>query len=97
MCTLHTLDSIPQVHVTDPHSFNPLRLALSILISARKLYPTHFRWRADMGRHWADMLLGTDAVRKGIDEGRSVDEIEAMWQEDLVWFRALREKYLLYK
>ena len=49
-----------------------------------------------MGRHWVDMLVGTDAVRRGIDGGRSVDEVEAVWTEDLVWFRAMREKYLLY-
>lgn len=44
-----------------------------------------------------ELLVGVDYVRKMIIEGRSVDEIRAVWQADLEEFKALRQQYLLYE
>ncbi len=44
-----------------------------------------------------DKLAGTDQLRKQIIEGKSEDEIRASWQEGLDGYKAMRNKYLLYK
>ena len=44
-----------------------------------------------------ELLVGVDYVRNMIIEGRSADEIRAVWQADLEEFKALRQKYLLYE
>lgn len=43
-----------------------------------------------------DKLAGTDALRKAIIAGESVDEIRAEWEQDLANYRALREQYRMY-
>ena len=48
-------------------------------------------------RPFFELLVGTDYVRKMIKEGKSADEIKAMWQEDVVKFKKQRKPYLLYQ
>ena len=43
-----------------------------------------------------ELLVGTDAVRRMILEGRTADEIKASWQPDVEQFKKQREPYLLY-
>ena len=43
-----------------------------------------------------DKLVGVDYVRPMIQEGVPIEEIEALWQEDLEAFKKQREPYLLY-
>ncbi len=44
-----------------------------------------------------EKLAGVDYIRKMIIEGRSANEIRAVWQSDLEAYKILRRKYLLYK
>lgn len=44
-----------------------------------------------------EKLVGVDYVRRMIIEGRSADEIRAVWQPELEKYRALRRRYLLYE
>lgn len=48
-------------------------------------------------RPFFELLVGTDYVRKMIKEGKSADEIKAMWQEDVAKFKKQRKPYLLYQ
>ena len=43
-----------------------------------------------------DKLAGNDKLRKQIISGKSIDEIRKSWQNDLVKFKKIRNKYLLY-
>ncbi|MBQ0056840.1 MAG: DUF1343 domain-containing protein [Bacteroidales bacterium] len=43
-----------------------------------------------------DRLAGTDQLRLMITQGRPEDEIRQSWQPDLLKYRAMREKYVLY-
>ena len=47
-------------------------------------------------RYWIDLLTGNEMVRTGIESGLEVDQIVALWQKDLEWFKILATKYLLY-
>lgn len=44
-----------------------------------------------------ERLIGTDYVRKMIEQGKDADEIKAMWKEDVEKFKVQRRPYLLYE
>ncbi len=44
-----------------------------------------------------ELLIGTDYVRKMIKEGKSADEIKAVWKDDVERFKIQRKPYLLYE
>ena len=54
----------------------------------------------NMGEHFFrpffELLIGTDYVRKMIIQGKSADEIKAMWKNDVEKFKVQRKPYLLY-
>ncbi|WP_204336762.1 exo-beta-N-acetylmuramidase NamZ family protein [Cryomorpha ignava] len=43
-----------------------------------------------------DLLAGTDALRKALVAGKTANEIRAEWQKDLLDFKKIRVKYLIY-
>ena len=43
-----------------------------------------------------DKLSGTDQLRKAIIAGKTADEIQLSWQENLAKFKTMRKPYLLY-
>ena len=43
-----------------------------------------------------EKLIGVDYVRQMIEAGRSADEIEATWADDVARFKEQRKQYLLY-
>ena len=47
-------------------------------------------------RSFFELLVGRDYVRKMIKEGKSADEIKAMWKDDVEKFKEQRKPYLLY-
>ena len=48
-------------------------------------------------RSFFELLAGTDYVRKMIKEGKSADEIKAVWKNDVEKFKIQRKPYLLYE
>lgn len=74
-----------QVHLTargpldDPQTFDPLRIGHAILAAAARLHPTRPLWResAADGREFIDLLWGSSALREGIEDGASYEEILA--------------------
>ena len=43
-----------------------------------------------------DILCGTDAVRRALDEGVSPRRLASGWKKELTAFRKRRARYLLY-
>lgn len=78
--------------VTDRDRYDPTVVSIAALVEIRKMHPDRFEWRVS---HF-DRLAGTDAVRKGIIAGRTVEEITAGWADQVAGFLSVREKYLLY-
>ena len=66
-----------------------------MIITARSLYDD-FAWRESAPPYWIDRLSGNEQVRLAIDAGAGVDDVVAVWQEELADFRALRAEHLLY-
>ncbi|MBN1144224.1 MAG: DUF1343 domain-containing protein [Bacteroidales bacterium] len=46
---------------------------------------------------YIDKLAGTGSLRKQIMDGMTEEQIRQTWQEELVKFKVLRKKYILYK
>jgi len=90
-----------QLHVIDRAKFKPYITGIAIVRAIRMLYPNKFEWRQPPYEYVYDkmpfdILAGTDKLRKQIDAGAPLDEIEASWRADLSAFMNKREAYLLY-
>lgn len=68
------------------------RLRLEPLITAYKWYPE----KKKFFNNFLEKLTGTAQIREMIEQGKTEQEIRAGWQKDLVAFKDLRRKYLLY-
>lgn len=80
--------------VTDPRSFDPIRTAVTMIVTARRLYPDRFGWRAD---NFIDKLFGSTRLRAMVDAGADTDAIVGSWRAELDAFTQRRQPYLRYR
>ncbi|MBS8266114.1 DUF1343 domain-containing protein [Mesobacillus boroniphilus] len=87
-----------QIHITDGDSFKPVETGLHIVKTIHDMYPEDFQFRAEDSRgiSFFDLLTGNGWIREEIEAGTSVEDIQAMWEDELNEFKLVREKYLLY-
>ena len=90
-----------QIHITDKKRFKPYRMGLALLQALRKTHPDHFRWlnppyEYELEKLPIDILIGSDAIRRGVEQGQDLNMIESGWEQDLLKFREKREPCLLY-
>jgi uncharacterized protein YbbC (DUF1343 family) len=83
-----------QLTVTDPRSFEAIRTAVAMLVTARRVHPEQFAWRPD---NFIDKLSGSTRLRTLVDAGAGVDDIIGSWQDELREFDRRREQYLIYR
>ncbi|WP_281659204.1 DUF1343 domain-containing protein [Halobacillus sp. Cin3] len=88
-----------QIHVTDRDEYKAVETGLTLVKTIHDLYPDDFAFRAEnsSGISFFDYLIGNGWVRDAVENGRSVEDIQEEWEEDLEDFNDLREDYLLYK
>jgi uncharacterized protein YbbC (DUF1343 family) len=91
-----------QIHVTDRARFKPFLTGLAVIATARRLAPRRFAWRRppyefERRKLPIDILLGTDSVRRALERGRPLREIERGWLGDLERWRRRRAPALLYR
>ncbi|MEU3778415.1 DUF1343 domain-containing protein [Streptomyces sp. NPDC032472] len=89
-----------QLHVTDREAFAPVRTAVAMLRTLRRLYPDRFAWRAADGgvegserRPFIDLLWGSDRLRRAVDAG---DDPSALCEPPAPPGRWAGEDVLLY-
>ena len=90
-----------QIHVSDRRQFRPFRTGIAMISLYRELGRGCFEWKPppyeyEYTRFPFDILCGTDSLRRAIEIGADLGEIEQEWQEDLVNFCSVRKQYLLY-
>lgn len=90
-----------QIHITDRNVFKPVITGIAMVKTAFEMYPQRFQWRQnayeyEFEKNPFDVICGTDKIRKQIENGVALDEIEDAWQPELEQFREARAKYLLY-
>ncbi len=90
-----------EVHVVDRQAFRPLRLGLAALKALHDLWPRHFAWRTEpyefrSDRLAIDLLAGTASWREAIENGASLDDIEAANERAALPFTARHKTLWLY-
>lgn len=63
------------------------------------LYPDEFKWLkpvSEVHKHFFDLLMGTDQVRKKLEKGSKPLDIINEWERERLEFNSVRKKYLLY-
>jgi uncharacterized protein YbbC (DUF1343 family) len=90
-----------QIHVTQPEQFRPYRTGVAFLKACYDQAPAQFKWREKAYEFVdkipaIDLLAGTDAIRKGIEAGASLDDLTRRWPRDEGAFAEERADFLLY-
>lgn len=90
-----------EIQVLDSRAYKPYHTTLAILQEVMKVWPDQFcfippPYEYEFKRLPIDIITGDEAIRKGLEAGRDLDEMEKSWQEDLEKFLAKRRQYLLY-
>jgi uncharacterized protein YbbC (DUF1343 family) len=90
-----------QLHVTDRAAFTPVIVGIAMVKTAYDMYPDHFQWRQneyeyEFGKNAFDIVSGTDKIRKALEAGVELKEIEAAWMPRASEFSEVRKKFLLY-
>jgi len=78
--------------ITDRDNFEALKFGVYLISTIHDLYPDKFEFR----RNWLDKLSGVDWLRSGISNGEKPENLISRWKDDVMQFKKLREKYLLY-
>ena len=90
-----------QIHITDRERFKPYRMGLALLQALRATHPDRFRWldppyEYEREKLPIDILIGSDTIRRQVEQGLDINLIESGWEQDLPGFREKREPCLLY-
>jgi uncharacterized protein YbbC (DUF1343 family) len=91
-----------QLHVTDRRTFRPYLTGVALIATVRRLYPDEFQWRTQAyefvtDKPAFDLLTGNDVLRRLIEEGADLPDLQASWQAEETTFLAQRAPHLLYK
>ena len=90
-----------QLLVTNPESYKPYYTTLAMIQEVMGAWPDQFSWlpppyEYEFEKLPFDIITGDEAIRKGLEAGRDLDDLEAGWQAELEGFLAQRRQYLLY-
>jgi len=85
-----------QIYITDRRNVELTPIQFHVMDIVRRRYPEHRLFGGKRDRMF-DQVCGTDLIRKAFLDGKSIDEILAIWREGLEDFRSRRAKYLLYR
>ena len=82
-----------RVLVVDKRAIDAFFSGLVVIKTLHDMYADEFSFRVD---GYFDLLCGTNVVRKAIESGVAVCEMEGLWSNELHRFNQLRAKYVLY-
>ncbi|MFH0959690.1 MAG: DUF1343 domain-containing protein [Pseudomonadota bacterium] len=90
-----------QIHVTDRNSYRPYRASLSLLEAMIRNSHEDFKWSQApyeyvFDKAPVDVIAGNGDIRKSLEEGVSVFDMEKEWEDDLKKFSEARKAFLLY-
>ena len=91
-----------QIHVTDVARFKSYLTGLAVIAEARRLAPRAFAWKKppyefERKKLPIDILCGTDTIRRAVERGRPLRDIERAWAPGLSAWTRRRAPFLLYR
>lgn len=89
------------IHINDRNAFTPVIVGIAMVKTAYDLFPDQFQWRQNayeyvFDKNPFDVVCGTDKIRRAIEKGVPLREIEASWADGLKEFAETRNSHLLY-
>ena len=89
------------IHVTKPYIFKPYITTLLLLKTIMEMYPDQFKlkeppYEYEYKRLPIDLILGDTAIYQQLSEGKSLIEVQSLWQEELAHYKYERNSFLLY-
>ncbi|MEO6589443.1 MAG: DUF1343 domain-containing protein [Pyrinomonadaceae bacterium] len=89
------------LHVTDRTAFEPVLTGVALIKTAFEMYKESFKWKDtpyeyEFDRNPFDVINGSGKIRQLIEAGNSLNDIKQFWENDVLQFESMREKYLLY-
>ncbi|HEV8592043.1 MAG TPA: DUF1343 domain-containing protein [Pyrinomonadaceae bacterium] len=90
-----------QIHVTNREVFTPVIVGIAMIKTTFDMYTEHFQWKQSayeyvFDKNPFDVVCGSDKIRKAIEGGVSLKEIEDSWVDGLNEFGEVRKSHLLY-
>lgn len=90
-----------KINITDRRAFRPFLTAITVLEQIIEENPNAFSWRPppyeyEFEKAPFDIIVGTDAIRTGIDTGWRGKRLEALCNAGVEEFAGRRKEYLLY-
>ncbi|GCE03188.1 exo-beta-N-acetylmuramidase NamZ family protein [Dictyobacter aurantiacus] len=86
-----------QVHIVEPDLLQPVEMGIYLIYGLHKFSPAPFNWISGAeGKHFIDLLYGSNALRLALDGGAEVPDILATWEPALTAFQERRRPFLLY-
>ena len=90
-----------QIHVLEREEFRPVLTGVAVVKSCFDMYGEDFRWKEPpyeyvYDKNPFDVISGTDALRKALERGDSLETIEESWKEGQLTYMSARADYLLY-
>jgi uncharacterized protein YbbC (DUF1343 family) len=91
-----------QIHVTDVARFQPYLTSIAVIALARRLARARFAWKQppyefERRKLPIDILFGTDTIRRAMERGQRVKDIERAWQPALRDWLRQRQAFLAYR
>lgn len=91
-----------QIHITDRERLRPYRLGLALLRAFMLTNPDEFKWleppyEYEWEKKPIDIILGDSRIRKELEKGTGLLDLEATWRIDLDQYDKKRTKYLSYQ
>jgi uncharacterized protein YbbC (DUF1343 family) len=92
-----------QIHIRNREKFRPFKTAVAILSVVQTMYSKDFTWNQppyeyEYKKMPIDILAGTDQLRRSIEQGKSLRQMEKWWTNQCNEFdKKVRRHYLLYK
>jgi uncharacterized protein YbbC (DUF1343 family) len=91
------------IHIINRKLFKPFKTGVAIIKTIYSLYPQQFAWKQppyeyEREKLPIDIIAGTDKLRKDIEKGVSLKQMEKWWEEQRLQFqKQIRKHSLLYK
>ena len=92
-----------QMHVVNRLHFRPFKTGVAVLKAVHDVYPHKFHWKKppyeyEHEKMPIDILAGNSWLRRGIEKGEGLKDMEGVWQKECLNFqKTVQSRFLMYE